>query len=164
VCGRVAVDGVPVRRTLDGLVRRRAHGHFDLLAGRGEILRCATPDSHGSTPEGLSVKELAQNVSVVSNECGLVLDSAKYVAAFKPDLLAITYAWVSGSAKTFADLTAMSDLFEGTIIRLFRRLDEMCNQLIKAANAIGEKTLKDRLEEGQKKMKRGIMFAGSLYI
>lgn len=110
------------------------------------------------------VRELAQQLSVVSTECGLVLDSARYVASFKSDLIPITYAWVTGNAKSFADLTAMSDLFEGTIIRLFRRLDEMFNQLIKAAQAIGERTLLERLQEGQRKMKRGIMFAGSLYI
>lgn len=72
-----------------------------------------------------SLRELAQNISVVSNECGLVLDSSRYVSSFKSDLIPITYAWISGGAATFADLTAMSDLFEGTIIRLFRRLDEM---------------------------------------
>jgi ATP-dependent RNA helicase DOB1 len=110
------------------------------------------------------VRELAQQLSVVSSECGLVLDSARYVASFKSDLIPITYAWVTGNAKSFAELTAMSDLFEGTIIRLFRRLDEMFNQLIKAAQAIGERTLLERLQEGQRKMKRGIMFAGSLYI
>ena len=72
-----------------------------------------------------SLRELAQNIAVVSNECGLVLDSARYVSSFKSDLIPIAYAWISGAAATFAELTTMSDLFEGTIIRLFRRLDEM---------------------------------------
>lgn len=38
------------------------------------------------------------------------------------------------------------------------------NQLCKAALAIGDTNLLSRLQEGQKKMKKGIAFAGSLYI
>jgi len=110
------------------------------------------------------VRELAQTLAVASSECGLLLDSARYVASFKSDLIPIMHAWLSGTARTFAELASMSDLFEGTLIRLARRLDELVNQLRKAAQAIGEKTLDDRLAAGQAKLRRGIMFTGSLYI
>lgn len=107
---------------------------------------------------------LARQVVEVSNECGLVLDGDRYVSSFKPDLLPIVYAWVSNPHQTFAGLLTMSNLFEGSLIRVFRRLDEMLNQLMKAARNIGETHLFAQLEEGQKMMKKGIVFAGSLYI
>lgn len=123
-----------------------------------------TPPTQNLREAYARVKELAQTLAVASTECGLLLDSARYVASFKSDLIPIMHAWLSGSAKSFAELASMSDLFEGTIIRQARRLNEMANQLRKAAQAIGEKNLEERLAKGQVKLKRGIVFSASLYI
>jgi superfamily II RNA helicase len=123
-----------------------------------------TPPTQSLRDAYARVRELAQTLASASSECGLLLDSARYVASFKPDLLAIMHAWLSDPSLSFAQLASMSDLFEGTLIRLARRLDELVNQLRKAAQAIGEKMLDERLAKGQARLKRGIMFAGSLYI
>jgi ATP-dependent RNA helicase DOB1 len=58
----------------------------------------------------------------------------------------------------------MSDMFEGSIIRNVRRLDELINQLLVAAKNIGEVHLEQQLEEGAKLLRRGIGFAASLYL
>ena len=58
----------------------------------------------------------------------------------------------------------MSDMFEGSIIRNVRRLDELLSQLLVAANNIGETQLAEQLEQGAKLLRRGIGFAASLYI
>lgn len=41
------------------------------------------------------------------------------------------YCLLQGS--TFATICEMTDVFEGSIVRFMRRLDELLNQLIKAA-------------------------------
>jgi ATP-dependent RNA helicase DOB1 len=55
-------------------------------------------------------------------------------------------------------------MFEGSIIRVLRRLEEMLNQLKKAAQAIGNEQLYAHFVEGSRCLKRGIVFSGSLYL
>lgn len=58
----------------------------------------------------------------------------------KPQLIEATYAWCNGAG--FAELCKMTDVFEGSIIRCFRRLDEMLKQLGDAAKTIGNAVAK----------------------
>jgi len=111
-----------------------------------------------------NLRRLGTQLCAVCNECGLIIDTQRYLAAIKSDLIPLVYAWTSRPAIKFRELVSMSDLFEGTLTRLFRRLDEMIQQLLKSAQTIGERNLHDRLAEGQKLLKKGIIFAGSLYI
>ena len=47
----------------------------------------------------------------------------------------LTYAWCNGSS--FSDICKMADVYEGTIIRCLRRLDELLKQFGEAAKSIG---------------------------
>jgi ATP-dependent RNA helicase DOB1 len=58
----------------------------------------------------------------------------------------------------------MTDLFEGSVIRATRRLDELMMQLAKAAGVVGDNGLKERMEESNATIRRDIMFAASLYL
>lgn len=58
----------------------------------------------------------------------------------------------------------MTDLFEGSIIRCLRRLDELLKQMEEAAKVIGNKELENKFKESSKKLKKGIVFAASLYL
>lgn len=58
----------------------------------------------------------------------------------------------------------MTDIFEGSIIRLARRLDEFLNQLKAAAIAVGEVDLEKKFTAASESIRRGIMFANSLYL
>ena len=124
-------------------------------------LRIPTPALEHAFAE---LQALAGQICDASNECGLIIDRTRYTDSFKSDLILITYTWLTRPNCTFEYLLTLSDLFEGSLIRMFRRLDELLNQLMKAATNIGEMTLHEKLAEGQKMMKKGIMFAGSLYI
>lgn len=53
---------------------------------------------------------------------------------------------------------------QGTIIRVIRRLEELCRQLGDAAKAIGDEGLEKRFREASAKMRRDIIFAASLYL
>ena len=59
----------------------------------------------------------------------------EYLNGIKPQLADITYAWCNGA--NFAEICKMSDVFEGSIIRCMRRLDEMLKQLADASKTIG---------------------------
>lgn len=58
----------------------------------------------------------------------------------------------------------MTEAFEGTIVRVFRLLEEQLRQMGAAARAMGNQELQDKFEEGIKTIKRDIVFAPSLYI
>jgi len=58
----------------------------------------------------------------------------------------------------------LTDVFEGSIIRVIRRLEEMLRQLASASQAIGDMTLKEKFEESSKRIRRDIVFAASLYL
>lgn len=67
----------------------------------------------------------------------------------------------------------MSDLFEGSIIRAFRRLDELLHEMVFAARTIGNTELENKFSEGSNdlywragimKTRRDIVFAASLYL
>jgi len=104
----------------------------------------------------------AHQVAQTSNECQIPIDEELYVNGFRSALMNVAYNWAKG--KPFTEVVKMTTMFEGSIIRIFRRLEEMLRQLLDAADAIGNQALKDKFDEGMKLIKRGIMFTGSLYI
>ena len=58
----------------------------------------------------------------------------------------------------------MTEIFEGSIIRCMRRLEELLRQMIQAAKSIGNAELEERFSEAIKLIKRDIIFASSLYL
>jgi len=80
----------------------------------------------------------------------------------RPYLMDVIYCWSRGA--TFAEVMEMTDIFEGSVIRLARRLDEFLNQLRAAAEAVGEVNLEKKFEKASESLRRGIMFSNSLYL
>jgi ATP-dependent RNA helicase DOB1 len=108
------------------------------------------------------LQAIARNVARVSIEAKIAMDEEEFVKAFNPDLMDVTYAWCQGAK--FSEICRMTDVFEGSIIRVIRRLEELLRQLAAAALAIGNAELRDKFEAGADKMRRGIVFAASLYL
>lgn len=81
------------------------------------------------------LKDAARRVATVCNEAKLELDVEEYVQGFRPDMMDIVYAWCNGSR--FVDLCAMTKAYEGSIIRVIRRLEELMRQLGDAAKVCG---------------------------
>lgn len=50
-----------------------------------------------------------------------MLVSDVYVASFRPSLMNVAYAWCRGAS--FREICAMTDIFEGAIVRNFKRTD-----------------------------------------
>ncbi|XP_028551245.1 DExH-box ATP-dependent RNA helicase DExH10 isoform X3 [Dendrobium catenatum] len=109
------------------------------------------------------LQDSARKIAEIQRECKLDINVEEYVeATVRPYLMDVIYCWSKGA--TFAEVIEMTDIFEGSIIRLARRLDEFLNQLKAAAHAVGEINLEKKFESGTESLRRGIMFANSLYL
>ncbi|XP_031216158.1 exosome RNA helicase MTR4 isoform X2 [Mastomys coucha] len=108
------------------------------------------------------MQECAKRIAKVSAEAKLEIDEETYLSSFKPHLMDVVYTWATGA--TFAHICKMTDVFEGSIIRCMRRLEELLRQMCQAAKAIGNTELENKFAEGITKIKRDIVFAASLYL
>jgi len=81
---------------------------------------------------------------------------------FKPGLIEVVYEWARGMP--FNQITDLTDVAEGTIVRVITRLDETCREVRDAARVIGDAELFQKMETAQGLIKRDIVFAASLYL
>jgi ATP-dependent RNA helicase DOB1 len=58
----------------------------------------------------------------------------------------------------------MTDVYEGSLIRLFRRLEELLRQIAQAAKVMGSEELEQKFETALGKVRRDIVAAQSLYL
>ncbi|CAD7701245.1 unnamed protein product [Ostreobium quekettii] len=108
------------------------------------------------------LQETARMIAEVSTECKLKVEAEEYISSFKPFLMDVVYAWSKGAS--FAEICDMTDIFEGSIIRATRRLDELMMQLAEAARVVGDEDLAKKFQESDATLKRDIIFAASLYV
>ena len=81
-----------------------------------------------------------------------------------PSLMEVTYKWAKGAK--FIDIVGLTTAYEGDIVRMMRRLEEMLRQMARAAKspAIGSMELHNKFMQGIQLIKRDIIFASSLYL
>nr|CAD7458150.1 unnamed protein product [Timema tahoe] len=108
------------------------------------------------------MQDMARRIARISNDVKMDMDEETYVSQFKPFLMDVVHAWCHGI--TFLELCKMTDIFEGSIIRCFRRLEEVLRQLCQAAKTMGNAELDAKFSECIKLIKRDIIFAASLYL
>jgi ATP-dependent RNA helicase DOB1 len=108
------------------------------------------------------LQETARRVAKVKIESKITVDEEEYVNSFTPALMKVAYEWSRGAK--FSDLIKMTEIFEGSIIRAMRRLEELLRQLCSAANSIGNADLEAKFTEAIKRIKRDIIFSASLYL
>ncbi|KAJ6711228.1 EXOSOME RNA HELICASE MTR4 [Salix purpurea] len=108
------------------------------------------------------LQDTARRVAKLQFECKVQIDVENFVSSFRPDIMEAVYAWAKGSK--FYEIMEITKVFEGSLIRAIRRLEEVLQQLIEAAKSIGEIELEAKFEEAVSKIKRDIVFAASLYL
>ncbi|XP_059395808.1 exosome RNA helicase MTR4 [Carassius carassius] len=108
------------------------------------------------------MQECAKRIAKVSAEAKLDVNEDTYLNQFRPHLMDVVYTWANGSS--FSQICKMTDVFEGSIIRCMRRLEELLRQMCQAAKAIGNTELENKFATGITKIKRDIVFAASLYL
>ncbi|CDH60117.1 atp dependent rna helicase [Lichtheimia corymbifera JMRC:FSU:9682] len=108
------------------------------------------------------MQETARRIAKVAKECKMNIDEEEYVKKFKPELMDVVYAWCQGAK--FSQICKMTEVYEGSLIRIFRRLEELLRQMCSAARSIGNTDLENKFSEGINKIHRDIIFAASLYL
>ena len=125
------------------------------------------------------VQAKARMIAKISQESKLPLIEDEYLQTFKYQLMEVVYAWAHG--KSFADIwyvlllplllipianhrSKMTDVYEGSLIRLFRRLEELLRQMAQAAKVMGSDELEQKFELSLTKVRRDIVAAQSLYL
>ena len=95
-------------------------------------------------------------------EHGLSLEIEECCNSYRQELVPVAYAWSQGTS--FVDICKMTDVFEGSIVRMLRRLDELLRQMHSGCLVIGNSTLATSFDICSTKIRRGIVFTESLYL
>ena len=74
----------------------------------------------------------------------------------------VVYEWARGMS--FNRITDLTDVMEGTIVRVITRLDETCREVKNAARIIGDPTLYQKMQTCQEMIKRDVCAVASLYM
>ena len=82
---------------------------------------------------------------------------------FNDNYMLPIYKWINGIS--FADLIKeFNTLYEGSLIRVIRRIEEFSKSFVLSAQKIGDNNMKNKLEKMESTIKRGLPFTSSLYL
>ncbi|KRZ18144.1 Superkiller viralicidic activity 2-like 2, partial [Trichinella zimbabwensis] len=109
-----------------------------------------------------SLHKIAKRIAKATLEANLEIDETDYLQSFKPYMMQVVHAWCLG--ESFFKITGMTTIFEGSIIRCIRRLEELLREMASAARAMGNEDLEAKFNDACSCMKRDIIFAASLYL
>ncbi|KAI8839115.1 antiviral helicase [Chytriomyces cf. hyalinus JEL632] len=108
------------------------------------------------------IKAIALKVHAVQKMCGLDVGGPEdAVAGLKFGLVEVVYEWARGMS--FKEITDLTDVLEGSIVRCIVRLDETCREVRGVSRIIGDSNLHRKMEEAAESIRRDIVFAASLY-
>ncbi|KAI0036405.1 antiviral helicase [Vararia minispora EC-137] len=110
------------------------------------------------------MQEIARRIAKVSKESKLPIVEDEYVQSFKVELMDAVVQWCRGAS--FSEICKLTDQFEGSLIRVFRRLQELIRQMVQAAKVIGNTELQEKFEKASETLERpnSVIFASSLYL
>lgn len=108
------------------------------------------------------IQQQARVIAKMSQESKLTLNEEEYLKSFKYELMEVVFAWSKGA--TFAEICKMTDVYEGSLIRLFRRLEELLRQIAQAAKVMGSEELEQKFTAALDLVRRDLVAAQSLYL
>ncbi|KAF3160660.1 ATP-dependent RNA helicase mtr4, variant 2 [Orbilia oligospora] len=100
--------------------------------------------------------EQARIIAKIAIESKLQVNEEEYIKAITSDLMEVVFAWTQGAS--FATICKMTDVYEGSLIRMFRRLEELLLQMVAAAKVMGSEELEKKFEAALALIKRGLFF------
>jgi antiviral helicase SKI2 len=89
-------------------------------------------------------------------------ESNDFVSRPRFGLVEVVYEWARGM--TFKNITDLTDVLEGTIVRTITRLDETCREVKNAARLVGDPELYAKMGTAQEMIRRDITAVASLYM
>ncbi|KAF5847045.1 hypothetical protein GGP41_003344 [Bipolaris sorokiniana] len=108
------------------------------------------------------IQQQARVIAKMSQESKLTLNEEEYLKSFKYELMEVVFAWSKGA--TFSEICKMTDVYEGSLIRLFRRLEELLRQIAQAAKVMGSEELEQKFTAALELVRRDLVAAQSLYL
>lgn len=81
-------------------------------------------------------------------------DSNDFVSKPRFGMVEVVYEWARGMP--FKSITDLTDVMEGTIVRVITRLDETCREVKNAARIIGDPSLFTKMQTAQEMIKRDV--------
>lgn len=109
-----------------------------------------------------AMREVAGKIAKIIKDSKIELVEKEYVESFRHELMEVVFEWCKGAS--FTQICKMTDVYEGSLIRMFKRLEEMIKELIDVSKTIGNTTLKEKMEAALNLIHRDIVSAGSLYL
>lgn len=114
-----------------------------------------------------ALRSSARRIAGLEGEVGLegALTPDDAAAGLRPDMAGAVLAWARGAR--FVDALKAADVpgaFEGGLVRVLRRVEELARQLAAGADAVGDAALGDLARAAGAKVRRGVAFAPSLYL
>ncbi|EDU51447.1 RNA helicase involved in mRNA catabolism [Pyrenophora tritici-repentis Pt-1C-BFP] len=111
------------------------------------------------------IVEISEKVNQIQTLHQVILsadDSNDFVSKPRFGMVEVVYEWARGMS--FNRITDLTDVMEGTIVRVITRLDETCREVKNAARIIGDPTLFQKMGTCQELIKRDICNCASLYL
>ncbi|MCJ1251775.1 hypothetical protein MMC30_009013 [Trapelia coarctata] len=112
-----------------------------------------------------TIIKISENVNSFQIKHQVILsstDSNDFVSRPRFGLVEVVYEWARGMS--FNRITDLTDVLEGTIVRVITRLDETCREVKDAARIIGDPKLFTKMQSAQEMIKRDITAVASLYM
>ncbi|KAF1813072.1 antiviral helicase [Eremomyces bilateralis CBS 781.70] len=109
--------------------------------------------------------EISNKVNRVQETYQVILssdDSNDFVSKPRFGMVEVVYEWARGMS--FNRITDLTDVMEGTIVRVITRLDETCREVKNAARLVGDPTLFTKMQTCQEMIKRDVCAVASLYM
>jgi antiviral helicase SKI2 len=101
------------------------------------------------------IVEISEKVNKLQTIHQVILssdDSNDFVSKPRFGMVEVVYEWARGMS--FNRITDLTDVMEGTIVRVITRLDETCREVKNAARIIGDPTLFQKMGSCQELIKR----------
>ncbi|EJD07908.1 antiviral helicase [Fomitiporia mediterranea MF3/22] len=107
---------------------------------------------------------MARRIAKVMIESKMTIKEDDYVKSFKVELMDAVIQWCRGAS--FSEICKLTDQFEGNVIRVFRRLQELLRQMSQAAKVIGNDELREKFDKALEMLARpnSVIFCSSLYL
>jgi antiviral helicase SKI2 len=109
----------------------------------------------------LAISKRVNDIQIL-HQVVLSSDEADFENQPRFQLVEVVYQWAEGMG--FKEIMDLTDVMEGTIVRVVTRLDETCREVMSAARLIGDPGLYAKMEKAREMIRRDVVFTASLYM
>lgn len=121
-----------------------------------------TPALEKGRDKIIEISERVNNMQIKYQVIQASEDSNDFASNPRFGMVEVVYEWARGMS--FNRITDLTDVMEGTIVRVINRLDETCREVKNAARIIGDPTLYQKMGVCQEMIKRDVIAVASLYM